>query len=51
MVAAPREACTRGRDHDRDPLPFRLARRPYDQHRVFSHLCEGNRESNFTVLG
>jgi sarcosine oxidase, subunit beta len=45
-------ACEAGRDHDRDPLPFRLERaRRTINIGFFSRLREINPESSFSVLG
>ncbi|MGH6921135.1 MAG: NAD(P)/FAD-dependent oxidoreductase, partial [Geminicoccaceae bacterium] len=45
-------ACERGRDHDREPLPFRLERAGHTiSIGFFSRLREVNRESSFSVLG
>ena len=45
-------ACEAGRDHDRDPLPFRLAHldREIDVG-FYSRRREINPESSFSVLG
>jgi sarcosine oxidase, subunit beta len=45
-------ACDQGRDHDRDPLPFRLARAGrMISIGFFSRNRPINRESSFSVLG
>jgi sarcosine oxidase subunit beta len=45
-------ACEQGRDHDRDPLPFRLERTGRTLSvGFFSRLREINPESSFSVLG
>ena len=52
MMALLIEACEQGRDHDRDPLPFRLERAGHTiSIGFFSRLREVNRESSFSVLG
>jgi len=52
MMAALIEACEAGRDHDREPLPFRLERAGYTLDiGFFSRLREVNPESSFSVLG
>jgi sarcosine oxidase subunit beta len=52
MMAELISACEQGRDHDRDPLPFRLERTGRTiSVGFFSRLREINPESSFSVLG
>ncbi len=52
MMAELISACEQGRDHDRDPLPFRLARTDRTLNLgFFSRRRQVNPESSFSVLG
>ena len=52
MMAELIEACEGGRDHDRDPAPFRLRHIGRDVSIGFySRLREVNPDSSFSVLG
>ena len=52
MMAELISACEQGRDHDRDPLPFRLPRTGRTLNLgFFSRRRRVNPESSFSVLG
>jgi sarcosine oxidase subunit beta len=52
MMAELIQQCESGKDHDRDPVVFRLAHLKRDiSMKFFSRLREINRESSFSVLG
>ena len=52
MMAELIQQCENGKDHDRDPIVFRLAHLQRDVSlKFYSRLREINRESSFSVLG